>query len=234
MATINTIQDLIRVLDENPEWLEELRSRLLTRELLELPDRVTQLSERVTQLSEEVRAFAVEMRAFAAEMRAFAAETRRRLDLMDRRFDRMENSIGRMKAAYAERRVLRQTDIIAGEMGLAWVRNLEYEEIRDLVQRSERSDIPLDDIKSFRKADLIMESRDADGGTHYVPVEVSFTAEARDTGRALRNARFMARFTGNPAHPAVAGLHKDEDVRELFESGTIHWYQLDEEDFEAR
>ena len=234
MTTISTIQDLMRILDENPEWLEEMRSRLLTRELLEMPDKLTELSNRLTQLSDEVRAFTVEMRAFAAKTERRFDLIDRRFDLMDKRFDRMENSIGRMKAAYAERRVMRQTDIIAGEMDLAWVRNLEYEDIRDLVQRSDRSDIPLDDIKSFRKADLIMESRDADGGTHFVTVEVSFTADARDTDRVLRNARFMKRFTGSPAHPAVAGLHKDDDIRELFESGTIHWHQLDEEDFEAR
>ena len=234
MTTISTIQDLMRILDENPEWLEEMRSRLLTRELLEMPDKLAELSDRLTQLSNEVRAFAAKTeRRFDLIDRRFDLIDRR-FDLMDKRFDRMENSIGRMKAAYAERRVLRQADIIAGEMDLAWVRNLEYEEVRDLVQRSDRSDIPLDDIKSFRKADLIMEARDADGGTHYVPVEVSFTADARDTDRVLRNARFMTRFTGSPAHPAVAGLHKDDDIRELFESGTIHWYQLDEEDFEAR
>ena len=84
-----------------------------------------------------------------------------------------------------------------------------------------------DDIRSFRTADVIMESRDEDGGTHYIPVEISFTADVRDTSRALRNARFMTSFTGRPAHPAVAGLRKDKEILELFESGTIHWYQLD-------
>ena len=32
MTTINTIEDLLRLLDENPEWVEALRARLLTRE----------------------------------------------------------------------------------------------------------------------------------------------------------------------------------------------------------
>ncbi len=38
--TINSMQDLVRVLDEHPEWVEALRVRLLTRELLELPQRL--------------------------------------------------------------------------------------------------------------------------------------------------------------------------------------------------
>lgn len=39
MATINTIEDLIQLLDDNPHWVEALRLRLLTRELIELPEK---------------------------------------------------------------------------------------------------------------------------------------------------------------------------------------------------
>ncbi len=44
MTTIDTFEDFIRIMDENPEWLEAARSRLLTRELLELPQVVAQLA----------------------------------------------------------------------------------------------------------------------------------------------------------------------------------------------
>ena len=37
MFPINTIDDLFQTLDENPRVLEAVRARLLTRELLELP-----------------------------------------------------------------------------------------------------------------------------------------------------------------------------------------------------
>ena len=43
MATINTIQDLLRLLDENPERVDALRARLLTQELLDLPERLYRL-----------------------------------------------------------------------------------------------------------------------------------------------------------------------------------------------
>ena len=36
MATINTIEDLVQILDDNPRWLEAIRARLLTREVLEM------------------------------------------------------------------------------------------------------------------------------------------------------------------------------------------------------
>ena len=57
MSTINTMEDLIQVLDEHPEWLEALRARLLTRELLDLPHNFAM--------------FVAEMREFKSEMREF-------------------------------------------------------------------------------------------------------------------------------------------------------------------
>ena len=50
MATIDDIQAverLMQTLDENPHLMEAVRSRVLTRELLELPQTVAQLAERM-------------------------------------------------------------------------------------------------------------------------------------------------------------------------------------------
>ena len=44
MAVIHTIEDLVKILDERPEWHEALRTRMLTRELLELPQVVAQFA----------------------------------------------------------------------------------------------------------------------------------------------------------------------------------------------
>lgn len=46
-TAINDIGDLLRILEERPEWTERLRAILLTREILELPERITQLTARV-------------------------------------------------------------------------------------------------------------------------------------------------------------------------------------------
>ena len=50
MTTINNIEDLGRVLDEPPEWLEAVRVRLLMRELPELPQTVAELVQSVAEL----------------------------------------------------------------------------------------------------------------------------------------------------------------------------------------
>ena len=58
MTTINTFQDLKRILEENPDWLNELRQLILTEELLALPARFEEYArssnERMDALAEMI------------------------------------------------------------------------------------------------------------------------------------------------------------------------------------
>ena len=54
MATINTIEDLVQILDDNPRWLEAIRARLLTREVLEMPQTLARLDGRMDQFDERM------------------------------------------------------------------------------------------------------------------------------------------------------------------------------------
>lgn len=78
MTTINTSDDLLRVLHENPEFRATIRRELLTAELLEVPQQLTALRESTAALLEH------------------ASETNRRLDGMDRRLDQMDRRLDQM------------------------------------------------------------------------------------------------------------------------------------------
>ncbi len=54
---IETFEDFIRILDERPEWLEAARSRILTRELLDLPQAVARLTATLRQFMETTQQF---------------------------------------------------------------------------------------------------------------------------------------------------------------------------------
>ncbi len=289
MTTINTIEDLIRVLDENPHWLEALRARLLTRELLELPekfaqfvvatekrfdkveqrldkveqrldkveqrldkveqrlDKVEQRLDKVEQRLDKVeqRLDKVEQRLDKVEQRLDKVEQRldkveQRLDKVEQRLDRVEtelkslrDDIAPLKGAHALNAALREADLIAEDLGLTLVQILNQEKIRAIVQSQNVSDIPANELRSFRRADLLMEATDQAGETCYIAVEVSFTANGRDTTRAVRNARFLTGFTGKRCYAAVAGLHRDRRIQASIESDEVTWYQLDPQVLEA-
>ena len=75
MATFNTVEELIEILDADPQLLEALRARILTRELLELP---------------------AAHGALVAEVREFAAATNRRFDALEIKVDGLTDQMGRV------------------------------------------------------------------------------------------------------------------------------------------
>ena len=303
MTTIHTMEDLLRVLDENPDWVEALNTRLLSRELIELP-------KKFTQFVAEMHSFVAEMHNFVAEIHSFVEATNRRLDALETKVEviqedvstlkkdvstlkkdvstlkkdvstlkkdvstlkkdvstlkkdvstlkkdvstlkedvstlkedvstlktqvrSIQNDVGILKGGHARTAALREATTIAREMGLRRTKNLTQDDLWTLTDHANTSTIPANELKSYRRADLIMEATDSDGDLCYVAVEISFTANGRDTHRAMRNAKLLTQFTDRRAYPAVAGLRRDARIQDLIESGTVFWYQLDPDVLEA-
>ena len=89
-TAINDISDLARILEEHPEWAETLRSLLLTRELVELPEKVAQLTERVDRLIRRLDEFIQEQREINREQREINQEQREINRRVDQRLARLE------------------------------------------------------------------------------------------------------------------------------------------------
>ena len=226
MTTINTIEDLIQVLDENPEWLEALRARLLTRELLEMPQTFAK--------------FVAEMYEFRAEMYEFREATNKRfdehtarLDSLDGSVQKLRNDMGPLKGGYARNAAIANAALIARKMGLRRSKTLSQEDLLDLTDAADIAGIPSNQIDSFHLADLVMEAMDRERETCYIAMEISFTVNGRDTARAIRNAEFLTKFSGKRAYAAVAGLYRDNHILPRIESGQVFWYQLSLRDMEA-
>ena len=240
MYTINTIEDLIHVLDEKPEWIDALRARLLTPELLDLPEKFTEFVAEMNTFVAETNKFVAEMNKFVAKMNAFVAKvdkfieaTNKQFEAMNKRMDRLETSVGVLKGGHARTSAIRNAALIAHDMGFDMVGIVSRQKIISLIHTHNAADIPRNERRSFYSADLIMEAAGQDGETCYIAVEISFTANGRDTRRAIRNAAFLTRFTGKRAYAVVAGMYKDNRIQSTIESGDVFWFQLDAEDLEV-
>ncbi len=241
---IRTIEDLMQVLDAHPQWLEAMRARLLTRELLELPQTVANIAKTTNERFDKTEA---DIQGTRDDLADFAKTTNerfdgvdkrldgvdKRLDGMDKRFDKVENDIRRirndmapLKGAHARNGALREADMIAESMGLSLTRILPDSEIRDLIRSCDTTGIAKNELISFRLADLIIEAEDQKGERCYIAAEISYTANGRDTTRAIRNAGFLTRFTGSPAHAAIVAQHTDDRIQESIDRGKVSWYRL--------
>ena len=247
MTTINTIEDLIQVLDEKPEWLEALRARLLTRELLEMPQTFAKFVAEMYGFRAEMYEFRTEMYGFRAEMYEFRTEMYEfreatnkrfdehtaRLDSLDGSVQKLRNDMGPLKGGYARNAAIANAALIARKMGLRRSKTLSQEDLLDLTDAADIAGIPSNQIDSFHLADLVMEAMDRERETCYIAMEISFTVNGRDTARAIRNAEFLTKFSGKRAYAAVAGLYRDNHILPRIESGQVFWYQLSLRDMEA-
>ena len=226
MTTINTIEDLIQILDEHPHWLEALRARLLTRELIELPEKFAAFVETTNQRLDSLETDVKELKSDVKELKSDVKG-------LKSGFKSLRDDMGILKGAHARNVATEDAAIIARAMGLRRAKTLSRDELWDLTDAADTTGIAPNALRSFRHADLIIEATDRAGEPCYIAVEISFTANGRDTSRALRNGEFLTRFTGKPAHAAIAGLHHDDRIQSTIESGAVFWYQLEPADLEA-
>ena len=112
---------------------------------------------------------------------------------------------------------------MASDMGLEFVQTLSARDLSHMAGNG----LPRDIHRSFRNADLVIEATDG-VDTHYITMEISFTADRRDCDRAIRNAGLITRFTRKPAQAAIASVRNDRDATEAVESGAVYWHPLED------
>ena len=240
MTSFNDLEGFLRALEDNPEWKEAVRAHILGEELLQLPvqfiafvgrinafiDQMNAFVSEQRQSNERMDTFIEEQRQLNAEQKQFNAEQRQFNEAFVRRLNRIEGDVGTFRAFFARDTLHSDATGIAMDMGLEYVRIVSREELTQMT-RGAVGRIPTNELRSFRRADLVIEATDG-SSTHYISVEASYTADQRDTDRAQRNARFLTEFTGQTAHAVIASVRNDHHAEQQINSGAVYWQPLDD------
>lgn len=253
MTTINSQEDFLRALSENPEWRDAVRSQILGDDVIRLPSKfdafveeqrdfnaritasIEELSATTRELSattKELSATTRELRATTEELREFNRAQKDINERLARSMDRIAHDIGQLRGWFARLNAAEFAPVIAWEMGMSFVRSLSRGELSQMAQQAIRDGISRDSLKSFINADVIIEATQADGSTCYIAVEASYTAEHRDADRALRNAGYMTRFTGLQAHPTIVSVRNDRELSPDILQGNVFWYPIPDQFWE--
>ena len=172
--------------------------------------------------------------ALADTLAKFMESTERRLGAVETKLDQHTNEMAPLKAAHARNGALQMVFRIARIVRCREPRVLGEGDILDLIDDSDTAGIAQNELTSFENADIIIEARPRDNGAvHYIAVEASYTAGRNDARRAIRNAEFMTRFTGRPAHAVVASKRVNPAIAHLIESGELHWAEIMQKDLET-
>ena len=149
---------------------------------------------------------------------------------LEARQDRMQDDLGWIKGRIIYDIVRNDAALIASDMGFVWEKSLAQSDLRRLMENQDVSDLPRDEVRSFHRADLVMQVADAEGARRYIAVDASFTVNGRDSRRALRNTELLTEL---PASGAVAGVRYDWKLKESVEEEQLYWYEIPSEDLQA-
>ncbi len=100
--TVTDLADLLRLLEQNPEWKSALRTALLGEGFLELPELVRRLAASQQRAQEELAALAAEVRALAEAQRRTderIAELVQAQRQSDERLSRLEHAVAQLAEA---------------------------------------------------------------------------------------------------------------------------------------
>ena len=197
-TTFSTIDELLDILDNNPRLLEAVRIKILTEDLIRLPHDFAEFKETTNKRFDSID---------------------RRLDENGRRLDDIGGNVVDLKDYYLTQDARTNADYLAAVMGLHWTRTLRKIDILHIWQAAERNGltggIPRNDRRSFLHSDIVIDALDSQGNEYFIAVEVSNTIQARDIERVIRNASYLARFTGKPSYMAVTGVSRLEEANEV-------------------
>ena len=242
MVIIHTADDIIRAMDENPEWLEAVRARILTSELLGLPRRFEDLSvfvERIaatqnamleTQnkiLAEQAEMKATQIAMLATQDRILAEQAEMKATLKEH-----TDTLGMLKGGEVERMLGKQIYGLLGGpplrmklirvlRGYYWTQPMDrfngalekaYDDGKISGGQHDRL-IHTDFIASMRRR----ESTEI----LYIAIEASGKINSHDVDRAVRSQDALkAAFDGAEALAAVYGWEiSEEDKRYAEASG---------------
>ncbi len=208
--------------------LANLEERMATKEDLErfaTKEDLADLEERITArmaTKDDLERFAtkedLEQLATKSEVEQLATKSE---------VEQLRIDIGPLKAAHVRNAAIMEAPFIAQDMGFKYVRTLNPVDMFALTDGNDLSGISPGDLRSFHRADLIMQVTDTRDIESYIALEMSYTADHRDTTRAIRNAEYLKRFTGRDSRAAIAGLRRDRRIEDI-DPNDVFWYELPE------
>ncbi len=189
---VGDFQDLIRLLREHPDWRDELRTLLLTQELLTLPALARELAERVAQLAGGQQQLTERVAQLTQTVALLAEGQRRheeRLDRLTEGQQRLTVQMGEVRGWTLEQRYRTHAPAYFGR----FLRQVQLVDVGRLVEAL-RERLAEGELAELLLTDLILTGHlpsPAGSSEVWVVLEVSATVDRRDVERAQRRAALL-------------------------------------------
>ena len=240
MTTIQTFEDILAAMRDNPVLREAMRQHVRdeefnTRVLSELADLKTDVAELKTDVA-ELKTDVAELKTDVAELKTDVAELKTDVARMDARQDRMEGQLSNLTGTAYERKVARRAaNAVRRYLGVRdaelvySLANPESSHLSNLLYQATEANLISDEqVNDLEDADLILMGQSSDGEPTYVVAEVSITIDDSDVDRAARRARTLQTASGLPAQPVVIGTTISDANRQRTDASQVAYIAIAE------
>ena len=215
MTTINDITDLIRILRNDPDWAEAVRSVLLSQELQKLPEEFATLTRAFREHADNTNRRLESLEAGQDELRQGQTQLQTSVNGMQTSVNGMRGELGNLSGSFFQRRAgnfagrvarrdfhLRQTSLVyhADQVGDSILKQM----LDDAAEDASRN-FTEDQAAQIEQADAVIVGKAPDGTTAYLLVEASITIVKGDVDRARNRAELLNHAVGTTTHALVIG-----------------------------
>ena len=234
--TVEDFHDLVRLLEERPEWRAEMRRLVLSDEYLAVPEQIAEFRRDAEQRFREVDEQIAEVRREVAEVRQEVAELRRdtasqfsrvvlQIGQLQTDMKTVKDDVAQLKGENLERRYHERAHAYFGRL-IRKAQVVTAEELSGMLEDAEgRGVLSASDRDEVGWADLVLRGRwRADDRHVMVLAEISSVVDRHDVLRATDRATLLAKL-GTPVVPVVAGASVTERAADMARSRNV-WQML--------
>ena len=207
---IETFEDILAAMENNPGLQAAMRQHILDQEFLQLPAIVRELQHAVAQLTELAHSYITATNARLEQMEARLDQMETRMARLEAGQARLEGNVNRLMGLDYERKAARR----AGRLPNRHL-DLQDRQVIYAVTMPDNNQLPAvldnainaglidaDESDELEEVDIVTRSP-----REYVVVEASITVDDNDVQRAQERARLLSKAIIMPVQAAVIGAH---------------------------
>ena len=224
MTSIHTTDELLRAARENDEFREAFRREILTKELLELPQRFAEYAAATDERLEGIESLVAALVENTEAMNRRMGNIENNIESLHGMYAQQHDDFHRFRGAYAENAARKDDGVIASKISrergnrVRTTKRLNHNDMSAIFDEAVERDL-LDGIDDesqdrFANADdaLLVTERGRAQSQFYIVIEASHTAHGHDLTRVANHAKVIERVKGIPAYGVVAGVRIGQDM----------------------
>ncbi len=205
---INTIEDLERILRENPEWRERIRTLILEEELRRLPARFERFVE------EEFRPLKADVEVLKEDMKVVKSD----VEILKKDVAILKIDVAKLRGESFERKVRENAPAFLGRV-IRRLRPIDKFTLADILDDAIDSGLIDEDMKDFAlKVDFAGKGRLKETGKEvHLALEATLTLYPEDVENVFKRAMIISKAVGQETIPVVVYLNAKEEALSLAE-----------------